>query len=259
MSERRVLITGGAKRIGAAIARRLAAEGWHVLVHYNASAEEAEALAAEIGGAAIQADLGRRDDIEALIGRCVAAYGPLDALVNNASTFAFDSIDTLEWDFFEHNWIVNGAAPIFLARDFARQVVEGRDATVLNILDQKMANLNPDFFSYTVGKIALTGASKLLAMAWVSRIRVNAIAPGITLRSGKQTDAGFERAWKAAPLGRSSTPEEIAACASFLLSTPSVQGQTVIMDGGEHIAGRARDVAFDTGALDTGAIGLGDG
>lgn len=250
---RRALITGGARRIGAAIARRLATADWHVIVHYNNSAADAAALQADIrasGGTCdiIQADLDARAEIESLIARVGAAHGPLHALVNNASTFAYDSIDTLEWEFLAHNWRVNTAAPLILTRDFARQARGLDDPCVLNLLDQKIANLNPDFFSYTVAKMALAAATRMLAMAYASGPRVNAIAPGITLRSGKQTDAGFERAWRAAPLGRSSTPEEIAACAALILASPSMHGQVIIMDGGEHLAGRARDVAFDRNA-----------
>lgn len=248
--QRTVLITGAARRIGATIARTLAADGWRVLAHYNRSRHEAEALAAEIrstGGwcEPVHADLARREDIEALVPRCVAEHGPLDCLVNNASTFTNDTIGDVTWDSFEAHLIPNLAAPLFLCRDFARAFGDRTGGCIVNMLDQKIENLNPDFLSYTLCKVALSGLTEMLALAFGGRIRVCGIAPGITLPSGTQTEEAFQRAWRATPLGRSSTPEEIAGCVRFILATPSLTGQTIILDGGESLRGRPRDVAFD--------------
>jgi len=245
-----VLITGAARRIGAALARALADDGWKVLIHFNRSGAEAEALAAEInatGGrcALVQADLSRREDIESLISRCVAEHGPLDCLINNASTFALDRIDDVTWDSFTAHMVPNLAAPLFLSRDFARAFGSREGSCIINMLDQKVANLNPDFLSYTLSKVGLSGLTQILAMALAPGIRVCGVAPGVTLISGKQTPESFQRAWQAPPLGRSSTPEEIVASVRFILDTPSYTGQTLFLDAGEILRRRPRDVAFD--------------
>lgn len=247
---RTVLITGAARRIGAAVARTLAADGWRVLAHYNRSRGEAETLAAEIKSAGgwcepVHADLARREDIEALVPRCVAEHGPLDCLVNNASAFVNDTISDVTWASFEAHLVPNLAAPLFLCRDFARAFGDRTGGCIVNMLDQKIENLNPDFLSYTLCKVALSGLTEMLALGFSGRIRVCGIAPGVTLASGAQTEEAFQRAWRATPMGRSSTPGEIANCVRFILATPSLTGQTIILDGGESLRGRPRDVAFD--------------
>lgn len=244
------LITGAARRIGASIARAMADDGWKVLIHYHRSAAEAEALAAAIvatGGQAaiVQADLSQRADIEALIPRCIAAHGPLDCLINNASAFTLDRVETANWQSLQDHLIPNLAAPLFLSRDFAAAFGTRSGGVIINMLDQKVANLNPDFLSYTLSKVALHGLTQMLAMALAPRIRVCGIAPGVTLISGKQTEESFQRAWEATPSGRSSTPEEIAASVRFILETQSYTGQTLFLDGGEIWRRRPRDVAFD--------------
>jgi NAD(P)-dependent dehydrogenase (short-subunit alcohol dehydrogenase family) len=246
----RALVTGGGRRIGAAIARALAADGWDVVVHYNRSGGDAAALAAEIRAAGgvcglLQADLSQRADVEGLMARCFAEYGPLDCLINNASTFANDTIATVTWDSFQQHLAPNLGAPLLLSRDFAASFAGREGGCIINLLDQKLANLNPDFLSYTLSKVALGGLTEILAMALSPRIRVCGVAPGLTMISGRQTEASFARAWRDTPLGRSSTPEEIAACVKFILATPSITGQTIILDGGESLRGRARDISFD--------------
>lgn len=250
---RRVLITGAARRIGAVMARRLAAEGWHVLLHYHASEADAEAVAAEIreaGGACdtVWADLSDRGEIERLIPECVARFGALDALINNASTFRNDGIGTITWESYDYHLEPSLAAPVFLSRDFARVMGERRGGVIVHMLDQKVGNLNPDFFSNTLAKLALAGSVTMMAMAFGGHIRVCGVSPGITLISGKQTAEGFDRAWRAAPLGRSSSPEDLAQAVLFILETESFNGQVLTVDGGEHLRGRARDVAFDVSA-----------
>ena len=245
---RTALVTGGARRLGAAIVRALAADGWKVVVHHNRSGMEAEALAASIraaGGACetIQADLSVRAEVDGLIGRCVDAHGELDCLVNNAASFANDTIATVTWESLDAHWTPNLAAPLFLSRDFARACTG--EGVIVNLLDQKIGNLNPDFLSYTLSKVALSGLTHVLAMALAPNIRVCGVAPGLTMISGRQTDESFRRAWRDTPLHRSSTPQEIAACVRFILATPSITGQTIVLDGGESLRGRARDVAFE--------------
>jgi len=246
---RTVLITGAARRVGAAIARRLAADGWNVIVHYNRSEEEAEHLADEIrlsGGICdlVRADMTSRSDVEGLMRQCVAFHGSVECLINNASVFYYDDIASVTWDSLHEHLSSNLIAPVFLCRDFAR-LFTGEDGCIINILDQKIANLNPDFLSYTIGKVGLSGLTTTLALALAGRIRVCGIAPGLALISGKQTEESFQRAWRAPPLRRSTTPAEIAACVQYILTSPAMTGNTIFLDGGESLAGRARDVAFD--------------
>ena len=255
---RSVLITGAARRVGATMARVLAAEGWRAIVHYNQSAGAADGLAEEIrqhGGVCetIQADLSDRRAVAGLIPEVTGRWGRLDALINNASSFRYDSIETMDeasWDFHVGPNLVS---PLFLAQAFARARQDdksgGDGGCVINMLDHKLAALNPDFFSYTVAKAGLRAATRMLAMAFKGRIRVNGIAPGITLLSGMQTEAGFARAWSAPPLGRSSTPLDLATAARFILSTGSLNGQMLVLDGGESLVGRRRDIVFDKGAV----------
>jgi NAD(P)-dependent dehydrogenase (short-subunit alcohol dehydrogenase family) len=244
------LVTGGARRLGAAIVRRLAADGWLVVIHCNASIQAAEALAAELRGqgreaAVTRADLSDRAAVEGLLDEAARSFGPPTCLVNNASVFHRDDFHTLSWDSWESHLTPNLAAPLFLSKAFAKALPEGEAGNIVNLLDQKVANPNPDFLSYTVSKMGLASLTPILAMALAPRIRVNGIAPGLTLISGKQTEQSFERAWRDTPLGHGSTPEDIAAGVLFLLSTPSITGQTLIIDGGESLVKRPRDVALD--------------
>jgi NAD(P)-dependent dehydrogenase (short-subunit alcohol dehydrogenase family) len=245
---RSVLITGAARRIGAAMARALAADGWQVIAHYNRSAAEAEVLAAEItaGGGqcvTVQADLADRSAVAGLIPLCVARWGAPEALINNASYFRYDTVQTLDAASWNAHMAPNLEAPVFLAQSFAR-ALDQESGCIINMLDHKLAALNPDFFSYTVAKAGLEAATRMLALAFGGRIRACGIAPGITLISGKQTEAGFARAWSATPLGRSSTPEELAEAARFILATGSLNGQVLVLDGGDSLLQRRRDVAF---------------
>ena len=255
-------MTGAARRIGATIARALARDGWHVIVHYNSSCAEAQSLAQSIGQAGgrcdtVQADLGDRAATAGLIPACIGRFGALDALVNNASSFAYDTLSSMDAASWDRHLQPNLAAPVFLAQAFAA-AAKG-PGNVINLLDHKVAALNPDFFSYTVAKLALAGATRLLAQALSqaggAAVRVNGIAPGITLLSGKQTQAGFEHAWAAPPLGRSSTPDEIADACRFIIETQSLNGQILVVDGGESLIGRQRDIAFEA----TGRAGVTQG
>jgi NAD(P)-dependent dehydrogenase (short-subunit alcohol dehydrogenase family) len=165
--------------------------------------------------------------------------------VNNAASFINDDINNITWETLEAQMTPNFVAPLFLCRDFARAFGDNEGGCIINLLDQKIANLNSDFLSYTLSKVALHGLTQVLALAFAGRIRVCGVAPGITLISGKQTQESFERAWRATPSGRSSTPHEIAECVRFILGMPSFTGQTIFLDGGESLKKRLRDVEFD--------------
>ena len=235
------LITGGARRIGAAIARDLAAAGWRVAVHYHSSAAEAEALAAGIAGGggqavALAADLAREAEVETLVERAAAALGPVTLLVNNASTFEMDRIETVTRASWDAHIEPNLRAPVVLCQRFAAALPADAQGNIVNLLDQRVLNLTPFFLSYTVSKVGLWALTQTLALALAPRIRVNGIGPGPTLPSPRQSQEQFERQWSAMPLGRGTTPEEIAAAVRFILAAPAMTGQMIALDGGQHLA-----------------------
>ncbi len=250
------LVTGAGKRLGHSIALGLAHAGWDVAVHYGRSAAEASSTVSEIQtlgrrSAALQADLADADAVATLIARCSEALGLPSCVVNNASLFDYDdaaSFDTARLDAHMH---VNVAAPVALARDLHRAWVENAQtsahpAVVINLLDQKLLNPNPDFLSYTLSKAALLEATRLLAQALAPQVRVVGLAPGITLVSGDQTGDGFQSAHRMTPLGKSSTPEDITAAVVYLACAHAITGTTLYVDGGQHLKSTERDVMFLT-------------
>lgn len=247
---RSVLITGGAKRIGAAIAERLAREGWRVVIHYHHHPEEAAAEAAKIGGGAVtlQADLSDPAAAEALPERAAALLGaPLDAVVNNASVFEFNRARDFSIEDWRRDETVNLLSPVLIARAFAKSLPAGRSGAVVNILDQKLWNLNADFFTYTMSKIGLEGATRLLAKALAPSVRVNGVAPGLTLPSGNQSAAEFSAvASKYNLLKRPIDVDAVAGAVAFLLDNSAVTGQTILVDNGQHMVASGHDVMFST-------------
>lgn len=242
------LVTGGARRIGAAIVREIAATGMTVVIHYRRSADEAEVLARAIvaeGGAAhtVGADLADADAVAGLIARAEALAGPITALVNNASHFTFDSATSVSAGSIAAHMAPNLTAPVILAREMAARIGR-REGVVVNILDQKLTNLNPDFFAYTLSKAALAAATEMLAMALAPNIRVCGVSPGLTMIAEKQSEEGFERGQKSTPLQRGAQPEDIARAVRFILETPSITGTTLLVDAGEHLMRRQRDVSI---------------
>ncbi|MGA0545998.1 SDR family oxidoreductase [Brevundimonas sp. VNH65] len=245
-----VLITGAARRVGAGLARDLAASGCRVAVHFRSGAEDAARVVADIradGGAAesFRADLTQDADRRRLIDEVVGAFGRIDVLVNNASTFAYDTFQTMTTASWDAHIADNLTAPVMLARAFADAVEPEASGVIVNILDQKVLAPNPDFFTYTAGKVALAGLTETLALALAPRIRVVGVAPGLLLPSGEQTQADFERAWVDTPLGRGPDIADVARTVRFVIDTPSVTGRIIAVDGGESLVRRARDVAFD--------------
>ncbi len=235
------LITGAARRIGRAIALDLAAHGWRVGLHYRSSKDDAERLAEEIrraGGvaAALPANLAQADEVRTLTERCAQALGAPSCLVNNASEFLPDTITSLTQAGWETHLDVNLKAPVFLAQALYLKLPEGTEGNVINILDQRVWRPTPDFFSYTVSKTGLWTATQTLAQAMAPRVRVNAIGPGPVLKSVHQTDADFEAEKAATLLKRGPTLQEIAAAVRFILATPSMTGQMIALDGGQHLA-----------------------
>lgn len=244
---RGILVTGGGKRIGNEICRLMAARGWHVLVHYFRSSGPAEALVAELranGARAdmIQADLRDVEACETLLPRALALCPDLQALVNNASEFDYDDPASATAPRLMDKFAANAVAPIALCQGFARSITG--DGAIVNILDNRVVAPNPDYFSYSVSKSALWGATRMLAQALAPRIRVNAVAPGITLVSGEQTAENFERARRRTPLGVNCTPDQVARAVDLLISARSACGTIITIDGGETLAPHGRDVAF---------------
>ena len=253
-SERRVaLVTGAGKRIGRAISLGLAAEGWDLALHFHRSHAETEGLATEISALGVKAvpvrcDLGSAEQVSDLIAECQRRLGTPTCLVNNAALFEYDDLASLEPEKWQRHLNVNLLAPLLLAKAFAAQIPEGATGCIVNLLDQKVFNLNPDFFSYTIAKLGLEGATRVLAMALAPKVRVCGVAPGITLVSAEQTADGFDRAHHLAPLGRSSTVEDIADTVRFVVNARALTGTTIVVDGGQHLWSSRRDVQFGTGS-----------
>jgi NAD(P)-dependent dehydrogenase (short-subunit alcohol dehydrogenase family) len=242
---RAALITGAGRRIGRAIALALAQAGYAVVLHVHRSRTEAEKLASEIvsaGGRAsvVLADLADGEAVRKLV-PAAAAFGPLTLLVNNASQFDEDDIESLERTRFERTMAVNLTAPVFLAQAFAAQAPDGADASIVNIVDQRVLKPTPRFFSYSLSKSALHAATVTLAQALAPKLRVNAVAPGPTLPSPRQTAEQFAVQAAAVPLKRGPTPEDIAAAVLYLAMARSVTGSVIAVDGGQHLAWRTAD------------------
>ena len=235
------LVTGAAKRLGRAIALGLAADGWDIAVHCHHSTAEAEATAKDIRAlgcraVVLSADLGREAEVETLIPQAVEKLGPLTCLVNNASVFEMDKIETVTRESWDRHIETGLRAPLVLSQAFAQQLPEGAEGNIVNMLDQRVLKLTPYFLSYTVAKMGLWTLTRTLALALAPRIRVNGIGPGPTLPSERQSQEQFDAQTAAVALGHGPTPDEIAAGVCFILSSPSMTGQMIALDGGEHLA-----------------------
>lgn len=237
-----VLITGAAQRIGRTIALDLAAHGYGVAVHYRNSQDQAQQVVAAIqdaGGRAValKADLAQEEEVKSLIPQAASALGPLTALVNNASLFENDTAQSCTLESWDKHMNVNLRAPFVLSQMFAAQVPETAKmgGSIINLLDQRVWNLTPFFMSYTVSKSALWTLTQTLAMALAPHVRVNAIGPGPTIRNERQSEDDFVRQWSEIPLKRRVMPEEIADAVRFVLNAPSLTGQMIALDGGQHL------------------------
>lgn len=241
---RTAIVTGGARRIGAALCRALAEDGWHLLIHCHASTDEAAALARELGNAAmVAADLAD-PAAPAAIMAALDGLPPARLLVNNASRFVHDAAEDFTVEGWDAHQAINLRAPALLSQAFAERAGAG-GGLIVNLLDAKLAQPNPDFFSYTVSKIGLAGLTELTARAFAARgIRVCGIAPSVTLVSGAQTRDNFDKVHRLNALGRGIEVGEIVAALRFLIAVPTVTGQVIALDGGQRFLGLPRDVQF---------------
>jgi hypothetical protein len=245
-----VLVTGGARRLGREIALDLAAQGWDVAVHYGSSQAEAHATVQQLRALGAQAhafaaDLADEAACRALVPAVLQHFGRLRAVVNNAALFEYDDVHSFGHALMERHWRSNVAAAVLLAQALHAHLEGGNDTgCVVNLLDQKLWNPNPDYLSYTLSKAALEAANTLLAQALAPRVRVCGVAPGVTLPSGPMDQAGFEAAHRLTPLQRSSTASDIARAVRFMLESPAVTGTTLLVDGGQHLSAQPRDVMF---------------
>ena len=242
------LVTGGARRIGAAIVSDLAANGYAVAIHASRSIEDAAALRNRItraGGRAcvVTGDLMSAEDRETLIARVNEAVGPIDLLVNNASIFQRDGVEDFNEALFDAHFAIHVKAPTILTRDFVRQLPESVSGLVVNIIDQRVWSPTPRFYSYTLSKAALYMATKTAAQALAPRIRVNAIGPGPTLPAARQTEADFEKQVSGLIMKKGAGLDEFGRTIRFLHETPSITGQMIALDGGQHLAWQTPDVA----------------
>jgi len=254
------LVTGAGGRIGREIALALASEGRAMIVHYNLSQAEAEqtvAMINEAGGSAamLQADLGDPVAAAGVVPRAAAlleTFGStFGCLVNNASHFVYDSAADFSQRLFDQHMAVNVRAPALLSRAFAKHIGDRADtdttAVIVNIVDQKVQNPDPDYLSYTLSKFALDGLTKTLALALAPTIRVVGVAPGLTLPSRELSGDAFDQAAASLPFGRATSASDIAATVCYVASAPSITGQTITVDSGQHLMDNQRDIAFEVG------------
>jgi len=243
------LVTGAAHRIGREIALALARDGFDVAVHYAGSRASALATVADIKkigrrACAVERNLAVESGLRSLLEACEGALGEVTCLVNSASVFEPDTALDFEATRLARHMRVNVAAPIQLARQLHARIAEGGQGVVINLLDQKLWNPNPDFLSYTLSKSALRTATDLLARALAPKLRVVGLAPGITLPAPGQSQANFDRVSRLTPLGHSSSPQDIAQAVVYLARARAVTGTTLLVDGGQHLIPTERDVMF---------------
>ena len=233
-------MTGGAKRLGRALAQTLADSGFAVAIHCHRSRDEAESFAAELAhagarAAVLQADLSSEAETQALLPRAQEAVGPIGVLVNNASTFERDEWDDTTRESWDRHLEPNLRAPFVLMQAMAQALPADAEGVIVNMLDQRVWSLTPHFVSYTVAKAGLWALTQQMALALAPRIRVNGIGPGPTLPSPRQTQEQFARQCASVPLRHGTSPDEVGRALAAILALPSMTGQMIALDGGQHL------------------------
>lgn len=247
-AQKSVLITGAAKRLGRAIALDLAKAGWNVAVHFNRSDREAEKTAEEVSAAGrrvavLKADFRDEDSVASLVGKAMAALGPICALVNSASIFEYDDWASATRDSWECHMAINLRAPFVLSQAFARALGDEKQGAIVNVIDQRVLKPTPQFVSYSLSKAGLYWLNTTLAQALAPRIRVNAVAPGPTMINARQSEHQFRRQREATILGTGAEPQDLCDAVRYLLGATAVTGQTLVVDGGQHLIWKTADVA----------------
>ena len=235
------LVTGGSKRIGKSIVKKLASENSNVIIHYNKSRKEALALCKELKkntnviSMAIQADLNKPYEVKNIFNILKKKSIVVDCLINNASTFDYDNLKKMTLNSWNNHIVPNLYAPLMLSKEFAEALPINKNGNIINIIDQRVLNLTPHFLSYSVSKSGLWTITKTLALELAPKIRVNAIGPGPTIKSKFQTEKEFSLQCKSLPLQKGATPDQVAETISFLLKVKSITGQIIALDGGQHL------------------------
>jgi NAD(P)-dependent dehydrogenase (short-subunit alcohol dehydrogenase family) len=247
MTEKTALVTGAAKRLGRAIALELAEAGWNIALHYHTSHEDAEKAAGEIRAKGVRcatfaADFAVEAETEKLTAQVNAELGPLTALINSASLFENDDWQTASRASWDAHMEINLRAPFLLSQHFARQLPKGAKGAIVNIIDQRVLKPTPQFLSYSLSKAGLYWLNTTLAQSLGPRIRVNAVGPGPTMKNARQSEADFERQREATLLKSGAEPQDVCDAVRYLLDAPSVTGQMIAVDGGQHLAWRTPDV-----------------
>jgi len=242
-----VLVTGAAKRLGRAIALDLARDGWNVAIHYNGSEEDADSAAQAVRAfgaeaAVLKCDLSKEDETARLVDRAASEIGPLTALVNSASLFENDDWQSATRKTWDEHIEINLRAPFLLSQLFARQLPEGQQGNIINIIDQRVLKPTPQFLSYSISKAGLYWLTTTLAQGMGPRVRVNAVGPGPTLRNPRQSEEDFSRQRDATILKRGADPADICAAVRYLLTAEAVTGQMLAVDGGQHLIWQTPDV-----------------
>lgn len=243
------IVTGAGKRIGRGLALAMAEDGFDIAVHYRSSKTEAEQTVRDVEALgrqamAFRADLGVGGDIEAMMANIRTRLGPAECLINSASLFEYDVADTWTLQTFDRHMAVNLRAPLHLAQRLIDDLPDGVQGCVINLLDQKLFNLNPDYYTYTLSKLGLKGATEMLAQAVAPKCRVNAVAPGLTLRSGDQSQEQFAQVHAMTPMRRGTSIDDIAVAVRYLVRATAVTGAVLPVDCGQRLSAMDRDVMF---------------